>query len=153
MQRCKRTPTIQINQPFNGPMMIYALQLRKQALNSHHEAVTARTAARRLEAAGWFKHQHPFIFWGQRQRAGRSLALIVAAENPPTDRIKKWMYENFGQNWKKQKKTQIWLQSVGQNQATSAAISTWNTQSIHQILSESIWKSLGSYQNPTITSK
>ena len=104
MQRCKRTPTIQINQPFNGPMMIYALQLRKQALNSHHEAVTARTAARRLEAAGWFKHQHPFLFWGQRQRAGRSLALIVAAENPPTDRIKKWMYENFGQNWKKQKK-------------------------------------------------
>ena len=101
MQRCKRTPTIQINQPFNGPMMIYALQLRKQALNSHHEAVTARTAARRLEAAGWFKHQHPFIFWGQRQRAGRSLALIVAAENPPTDRIKKWVYENFGQNWKK----------------------------------------------------
>ena len=32
--------------------MIYALQLRKQALNSHHEAVTARTAARRLEAVG-----------------------------------------------------------------------------------------------------
>jgi hypothetical protein len=85
---------------------------------------------------------------------GWKIALIVAAENPPTDRIKKWMYENFGQNWKKQKKkTQIWLQSVGQNQATSAAISTWNTQSIHQILSESIWKSLGSYQNPTITSK
>jgi len=79
---------------------------------------------------------------------GWKIALIVAAENPPTDRIKKWMYENFGQNWKKQKNAN--LAAVRRTKSSDICC---HLQSKHQILSESIWKSLGSYQNPTITSK